>query len=145
MWARFRRTADGAEGRHASGIFDLSADEKKTFFLDVKNDLRATPDDNRQMRGFSEIQFYDETGDEPYKSYRYEMVLYCGSGAFCLLVYVDVADEEVAYVRADGLRERLFVKDPDRPFYLERDREDWGLGRVVITFVPPLERGEQGG
>lgn len=141
MWARFRRTADGEEGRHASGIFDLSADEKKTFFLDLKNDRgTATPDDNRQMRGFSEIQFYDETDDEPYKSYRYEMVLYCGLTVGCWVIYGDFPDEEVAYVRTDGLRERLFVKDPDRPFYLERDREDWGLGRVVITFVPAAER-----
>lgn len=140
MWARFR-AADGKEGSRGSGIIDLSANEKKTFFLDIKNDLSSpTPDDNRQMRGFSEIRFYDETGDEPYNTYRYEMVLYCGLTVSCWAIYVDVSDETVTYVRTDGLRERLFVKAPDRPFYLERDREDLGLGRVVITFVPTAER-----
>ena len=43
--------------------------------------------------------------------------------------------------RPDGTTERLFVESPDRPFYLERDKEDPELGRLVITFVPGADAG----
>ncbi len=32
--------------------------------------------------------------------------------------------------------ERLFVRSAARPFYLERDKQDGDLGRMVVTFVP---------
>ena len=33
------------------------------------------------------------------------------------------------------------MESPDRPFNLERDKEDTKLGRIVITFVPDAEGG----
>ena len=45
------------------------------------------------------------------------------------------------YDRADGVREYLFVESADRPFYLERSKEDPDLARIVITFVPSVDDG----
>lgn len=45
-------------------------------------------------------------------------------------------DAECVYIRTDGAVDRLFLESPDRPFYLERDRANSGLGRMVITYVP---------
>ncbi len=153
MWASFQPTEDRSElnrdsvavdrtsvgePQHSSGIFDLSADEKRTFYL-VIGPGAGTPNDSRQMRGFSEIAFYDKESDVPYERCAYDLVLYCGGDEDCLHthdIYGDEPDRSVVYRRSDGVEERLFAQDPDRPFYLERDREDRGLGRIVITFVP---------
>lgn len=156
MWASFQPAEDRSElnrgsvavdrtsvgePQHSSGIFDLSADEKMTFSLVIRPGA-GTPNDSRQMRGFSEIAFYDKEGDVPFKRYAYDLVLYCGGDADCRHtheIYGDEPDRSVLYRRSDGVEERLFVQDPDRPFYLERDPVDRGLGRIVITFVPAAE------
>ena len=129
--------------KNSSGVFDLSAGEKKTFSMLIGS-ASGTPNDSRQMRGFSEIAFYDKEGDVPFKRYVYDLVLYCGGDAYCRHthdIYGDEPDRSVLYRRSDGVEERLFVRDPDRPFYLERDRKDRGLGRIVITFVPEADAG----
>lgn len=156
VWASFQPTEDRSElnrgsvavdrtsvgePQHSSGILDLSADEKRTFSLVMGLGV-GTPNDSRQMRGFSEIAFYDKEGDVPFKRYVYDLVLYCGGDADCRHtheIYGDEPDRSVLYRRSDGVEERLFVQDSDRPFYLERDPVDRGLGRIVITFVPVAE------
>ena len=45
-------------------------------------------------------------------------------------------DRLVLHESSDGTTEQLFLKSPDRPFYLERDGDSLKLARVVITFVP---------
>ena len=153
MWANFRlnknrrelkygsdRNSVG-EPRNSSGVFDLSAGAKRTFFMMI-GPGSGTPNDSRQLRGFSEIAFFSKESDVPYKRYVYELVLYCGGDEDChhtYEIYGDEPDRSVIYRRSDGQEERLFVQDPDRPFYLERDREDRGLGRIVITFVPAAD------
>lgn len=127
--------------KNSSGVFDLSAGEKKTFSM-LSGWGSGTPNDSRQMRGFSEIGFYDKESGVPYKRYMYDLVLYCGGDADCRHthdIYGDEPDRSVVYRRSDGVEERLFAQDPDRPFYLERDPVDRGLGRIVITFVPAAE------
>ena len=88
---------------------------------------RELPEDNRYARHFSGIHFYDTGADNPYVSYEYD-TWWCGP---------DFADDTVcAFRRSDGAIEKLFVESPERPFYLERDKEDPGLARLVITYVP---------
>ena len=54
-----------------------------------------------------------------------------------LAVCEEFDDDTLIFHRSsDGATENLFVESPDRPFYLERDKEDPALGRLVITFVP---------
>ncbi len=48
-------------------------------------------------------------------------------------------ERDLVYTRSDGTKERLFVKSPERPFYLERDHDDGDVSRLVITFVPKAE------
>ena len=54
-----------------------------------------------------------------------------------LSILSNCSDDTKSFRRhPDGVEELLFVESPDRPFYLERDKEDLDLGRIVITFVP---------
>ena len=137
MWARFDWKADeGPRYGDISGIFDLSAGEKRTFPM-VAGFGGDGRENNRLVSGFSAIMFYDKESEVPYASYAYQGTYGCGEGVFCWDLDGDELDRALIHFRStDGREERLFVEDPDRPFYLERDREDRGLGRIVITFVP---------
>ncbi len=95
--------------------------------------------DNVLVRNFSLIEFYEMGADSPYIRYVYRSFS-CGPDRYT----VD-DDTFCVYERRDGSKDRLFVKSPHRPFYLERDQEDLDLGRVVITFVPTPEDAIVGG
>ena len=140
MWARFDwPAAEEPRNGDVSGIFDLSADEKRTFPMVVVFGGDGRGEDNRLVHGFSAIMFYGKESDVPYASYVYQGYG-CGEGVYCYDLDDDELDRALTYFRGtDGKKERLFVQDPDRPFYLERDREDRGLGRIVIMFVPAAD------
>ena len=139
------QTDDGKGGSDSSGVIDLSAGEKTKFLL-ITGPGGGTRDDSRQMIDFSEIAFYDKESGVPYKRYVYQLIVYCGGDEDCRELLRGEPDPSVVYRRSDGVWERLFVPDQERPFYLERDREDRGLGRIVITFVPvaDADAGRQG-
>ena len=141
MWAQFRwNSDDGPNFSDLSGIFDLSAGKTRTFFMDASF-AGSIPEreNNRLVSGFSAIMFYDKESDVPYARYVYQGTVGCGEGVNCGNLDGDELDRALVYYRTNGQEERLFVKDPERPFYLERDREDRGLGRIVITFVPTAD------
>ena len=82
---------------------------------------------------------HDAESETPYKSYFYQAVR-CGDGAD---TECEGPGAEVGWIftRSDGTMERLFVRSPDRPFYLEPDQEDGDyVGRLVITFVPSADQ-----
>lgn len=137
MWAQFRwNTEEGLRYTDNSGIIDLSSGEKNTFSM-VEGFGGSGRENNRLVSGFSAIRFYDKESVVPYASYAYQGTYGCGEGTDCADLDGDELDRALIHFRStDGQEERLFVRDPDRPFYLERDREDRGLGRIVITFVP---------
>lgn len=110
------------------GIFDLESTERRTFRLSVLGP-RDSPADNDLVRGVSRVAFYHADAVVPYEIHRY-------GTRWC----PDSDDDTLCvYDRFDGATARLFVKSPDRPFYLERDEENPDLGRLVITFVPGAE------
>ena len=109
-------------------IFDLNSREKRIFRRGVLGP-RDSPADNILVRGFGRIEFFDTGAHIPYEIYGY-------GTRRC----PDSTDDTLCvYDRSDGATERLFVESPDRPFYLERDKENLDLGRLVITFVPRAE------
>ena len=87
--------------------------------------------DNIGLIRFHELHFFDAASDTSYRSYVYVGRKRVGDA--------DGGDEAFLYERSDGAMERLFVRSPERPFYLERDKEDGDLGRLVITFVPSAD------
>ena len=94
-----------------------------------------SPEDNYLVRSFRRIGFFQEDSDASYKSYDYPL-----AGCRDVPLGSDCSDDMwISYTRSDGPGERLFVRSPDRPFYLERDGEDLDLGRIVITFVPDAD------
>ena len=109
-------------------IFDLNSAEKRTFRLSLLG-ARDSPADNDLVRGVAGVEFYDADANVPYEILRYGTWRCPDANDDTLCVYNGF----------DGATERLFVKSPDRPFYLERDKDNPDLGRLVITFVPGAE------
>ena len=125
------------DARHQlwSGIFSLASDERRTFEMAIRG-ASDTAVDNRYLRWFERIRFYEANSDTHYRSYVYH------GGCFPNCWVVD-DDTLIVYRSSDGTKERLFVESSDRPFYLERDTEDPDLGRIVITFVPEADTGSE--
>ena len=91
------------------------------------------------VRSFGVLRFYEADSDTYYRSYGY-LFRGCGVDTSCW----DSDDDTLfVYRSSDGTTERLFVESPERPFYLERDKEDSELARLVITFVPALDAGSE--
>ena len=113
---------------HSSGIIDLDSAERTTLAMSSGRGPRDSPVNIRYIRLFAALHFYRLGAHTPYRSYVYD-TWWCGP---------DVTDDTscVYYRRSDGAVDRLFERSPDRPFYLERDREDLDLARLVITFEP---------
>ncbi len=119
-----------------SGIMALRSGETRAFEM-AAFDLRDSAEDNDLVRAPFRIEFFEENSDAPYKSYDYPL-------AGCRDVAPGSGCSDDAWVHQrhpDGTEERLFVKSPDRPFYLERDSKDSELARIVITFVPDADAG----
>ena len=124
-----------ARHRSWSGIFSLASDERRTFEMAIRG-VTDTAADNRYLRWFGRIRFYEANSDTHYRSYSYH--------GECTPNCLGVDDDTlIVYRSSDGTKERLFVESPDRPFYLERDTEDPDLGRLVITFVPEADTGSE--
>ena len=82
------------------------------------------------------MHFFLEGDAEPYRSYTYRD---WGCDGPC------ESDDRYRFATSpDGTRDRLFVESPGRPFYLEHDKEDHDLARIVITFVPGARAGAEG-
>ena len=116
---------------HSSGILDLDGDGRTTLAMSSGVGPRDSLVNVRYVRLFADLHFYRDGAHTPYRSYVYD-TWWCGP---------DFADDTscVYYRRADGAADRLFVKSPDRPFYLERDDVDLDLARLVITFEPTVQ------
>ena len=120
-----------------SGIIVLESGEGRTVGMTTGLGRRDSSEDNLYVASFNRLMYYDAKSDLPYRSYAYRS-FGCSVGAFerC----VDARDDALwIHERSDGTEERLFVKSPGRPFYLERDKQDGDLARLVITFVPDAE------
>ena len=117
-----------------SGILALMSGERRTFEATAL-DMRDSAEDNGLVRSFSRIEFFEESSDAPYRIYYY-LIGRCRD----IPSDSDCSDDAWTHRRYRDLKdERLFVESPNRPFYLERDKEDPELGRIVITFVPSAE------
>ena len=126
--ASFLAPTWGNRYRHSSGILALDNDERTTLAMSPGAGPRESPVNIRYIRLFAALHFYRLGAHTPYRSYVYD-TWWCGP---------DVTDDTscVYYRRSDGAVDRLFERSPDRPFYLERDREDLNLARLVVTFEP---------
>ena len=126
----------GLISSYGSGIVSIEIGERRTFEMSLFGP-QDSPEDNYLVRSFRRIEFFEENSDASYKSYDYPF-----AGCRDVPPGSDCSDDTwISYTRSDGPGERLFVRSPDRPFYLERDGEDPDLGRVVITFVPDVDAG----
>ena len=112
------------------GIVVLDPGEKRAFVI-AAGLGQDTSEDNIGLTYFHELHFFDAASDTPYQSYVYLAHKYVRDA--------HGGDDVWLYERSDGAMERLFVRSPERPFYLERDKEDGDLGRLVITFVPSAD------
>lgn len=136
----FEDTTTGVQrSRFGSGIIALRSGERRKFKMTVFGP-KDSPEDNLFLTAFGSIYFFfDANSGTPYRSYEYP-IGGCGDAPGCR----DSSDETRIYHRhPDGTKERLFVESSDRPFYLERDKEDPELRRIVITFVPDAEGGPE--
>ena len=130
---RVSNTSFSPPGAAGSGIVVLESGAKRAFEMaygpiECKERLLES---NKYIAYFAEIDFFDQRSDDPYRSYAYPYVR-CLDRT-CNRVYHQSS--------SNGTWENLFVESSDRPFYLERDREDSGLARIVITFAPSAESG----
>lgn len=87
---------------------------------------------------FGEIHFLEANSSVAYRSYVYRYAGCEGDDRKC---WESGDDTLIYHRRSDGTTERLVVESPERPFYLERDKNDPDLGRIVITFVPGATEG----
>ena len=111
-------------GAFEGGFISLDSGEKRMYVMSWgPTGCDPFPNPNVLVSAFSEIRFYDRSSEDPYRSYYYPI------------------RRDRLHRSSDGTWENLFVKSPDRPFYLELDREDPYLARIVITFVPSAESG----
>ena len=118
-----------------SGIISLGSGERSMFEMSLHGP-KDSLEDNDLVRSFRRVGFFEDKTESPYKSYDYAPV-----GCRDVPPGADCSDDAWVHQRADGTEEVLFVESPDRPFYLERDREDPDLARIVITFVPEASAG----
>lgn len=126
-----------------SGFLDLRNDE--THILRVERfGWRDSAEDNYLVGRIVSLLFYEEGADVPYAAYTY----YDGECAYAranaivgdtTLCLYDIETGPWRYDLPEGALERLFAESPYRPFYLEQDRQDDDLGRMVITFEPSAE------
>ena len=123
--------------RYGSGIMVVASGARRVFEMRTSFGPKDSPEDNELVRAFGSIEFFRESSDTPYRSYDYPL-----AGCSDAPLGSDCSDDMwYAYRHTGGPGERLFVESPDRPFYLERDREDPDLARIVITFVPDASAG----
>ena len=128
--ASLPREADGENG----GTLVLEPGERKTFRLGGGGFGRDTSaDGSRLIWAFAGLDFFDDASAAPYRSYVYSYAIRCAPSP------CDGSHTTRVFVSPDGAEDRLFAKSPERPFYLELDKEDLDLGRLVITFVPSAE------
>ncbi len=85
---------------------------------------------NTLVWAFTEIHFFEEESEDPYRSYVYPTA-WCNPDCHY--------DTNVRHRSSHGRWESLFAEYRDRPLYLERDRDDPDLARIVITFVPSVD------
>ena len=134
-----KQTPEQRRSRSWSGILTLDIGDRSTFrisFLGGKD----SNEDGYLVRYFGAIRFFAEDSYTPYRIYKYQF-----SG--CLPAFCDDPDDDASYAHftsRDGPPAFLFVESSDRPFFLERDRDDPELGRIAITFVPDAEPAVQG-
>ena len=126
-------SADDWTYSRRSGIFNLDRNAKLRFFASSgfvdPNDSPA----NFYLRSIGAVSFYEAGADIPYRGYVY-LAFGCGVDLTDCEEFDD--DSLIFHRSSDGATENLFVESSDRPFYLERDKEDPALGRLVVTFVP---------
>ena len=120
----------------SSGVFTLKSGENRAFRMHSGLGPVDSREDGGLVVWLRAIHFYEAGESVPYRSYEYRSNGCVGGGQDCW-EYGDEALME--HERSDGTLEQLFVESPDRPFYLERDKDDLDLGRIVITFVPSVE------
>ena len=132
-WSQTIISADGSSYARRSGIVNLDSNEKLRFSaLSIFYGECGSPA-NFHLRDIGAVSFYEAGADIPYRGYVY-LAFGCGVD---LAVCEEFDDDTLIFHRSsDGATEDLFVESPDRPFYLERDKDDPALGRLVVTFVP---------
>ena len=110
-------------------VIVLDSGESRRF--DAGSSLTIdSSEDNDEVLFLDRVEFYAPEADTPYRRYVYPSYHRCVRGR---------DETHCVHERADGTMERLFVKSPERPFYLELDKQDGDLARLVITFVPDAE------
>ena len=129
-------TPEQRRSRSWSGIVTLGTGERSAFRISVLGgEGLPSNDDGELVRHFRTIRFFAANSDTPYRIYKYPF-----SG--CRPAFCNDPDDDTSYAHftsVGGPPEFLFVESPDRPFYLERDKDDLDLGRIAITFVPEAE------
>ena len=120
-----------------SVVFPVESGEKRKFRMVAGPGRLAFSENNVHVRFFRAIRFFAPGAETPHASYTYPSFdcsvrdpdTWWGDDPAC-------SDDTFVYDSADETTERLFVQSPDRPFFLERDKEDSDLGRLVIASVP---------
>ena len=116
-----------------SGIVALDRGDRRAFEKSAFGP-RDSPEDNFLVRSFGDIHSYEADSDTLYRNYEHPFGR-CGDDLVCW----DSGDDTLFYhIHSNGTTEHLFVELPERPFYLERDKEDPDLARIVITFIPSV-------
>ena len=138
---RFRFPSAFWQWFRTSGIVVLESSEKRTFEMEAGLGTAGMSENSKYVRYFRWIAFYDANSDTPYRSYSYPQ--FRCDNVDHRTCWDSGNDKLFLYESSDGTLERLFVESPDRPFYLERDKQDPDLGRLVITFVPSADAGSR--
>ena len=115
-----------------SGIVDLDAGERRLFLVHGRF-FDASAPYNLYVGSVGSVQFYHKGDDAAYKSYVF-VAFGCGTDLSACDRPID--DAQVYHRSSAGTADTLFIESSDRPFYLERDKNDSALGRVMITSVP---------
>ena len=132
-WTQTVISADGSPYTRRSGIFNLDSNERLRFSAFSAFHGECDSPANFYLRDIGTVSFYEAGADIPYRGYVY-LAFGCGVD---LAVCEEFDDDTLIFHRSSGgATENLFVESSDRPFYLERDKEDPALGRLVVTFVP---------
>lgn len=132
-WAQTVISADGSPYARRSGIFNLDSQRKLRFSAFSAFHGECDSPANFYLRDIGAVSFYEAGADIPYRGYVY-LAFGCGVDLAACEEFDD--DTLIFHRSSDGTTENLFVESPDRPFYLERDKDDPALGRLVVTFVP---------
>ena len=126
-------SVDDRDYSRRSGIFNLDSNKKFRFFAISRIVDASDSPANFYLRSISSVSFYETGADIPYRGYVY-LAFGCGVDLAACEEFDD--DTLIFHRSSDGATENLFAESSDRPFYLERDKEDPALGRLVVTFVP---------